>query len=239
MQIIAAIDLIEGQCVRLFQGDYQRRTIYSDDPVGQARRFQKSGFSRVHLVDLEAARSGVGGARPLIARIAEELTIPVQVGGGIRERKDVEALTDAGVEYLILGTVALSSPARVDSWIEKWDPSRFIVSLDLRRGVLQSDGWEKESTISLASMVDRLAAWRVQQVICTDVERDGTLQSPAYDTYDRLRDRLPHSVQLFAAGGVSRPEHILRLKSIGVAGAILGRALYEKTYSWEHFIDAG
>ncbi|MCH8819950.1 MAG: 1-(5-phosphoribosyl)-5-[(5-phosphoribosylamino)methylideneamino]imidazole-4-carboxamide isomerase [Acidobacteria bacterium] len=239
MIVIPAIDLIAGKCVRLYQGDFSRQTTYEKDPVEQGREFQAVGFSRLHMVDLEGAREGTGQNRPVIQEVVKSLEIPVQVGGGIRTRQDIAQLLGVGVNYLILGTSVLTSPEEVTRWVDEWGPESFIVSLDLKGEKLCSEGWVEQSDVDLSEVCERIVRWGIPQVICTDVESDGTLAHPNYPTYEDLGDRLPSSIQLIAAGGISQPEHIARLKEIGVGGAIVGRALYEGDVAWEELIHAG
>lgn len=239
MLVIPAIDLIDGKCVRLFQGDYQRQTTYQDDPVDRALRFQEAGFQRLHVVDLEGARLGRGANRSALARVVKAVSIPVQAGGGIRSQEAVEQFLEMGLSYLILGTVVLNEREEVDHWMQKWGAQRFIVSLDLRQGRLQGQGWTEESSVRLREVIERCGAWGIPQVICTDIERDGTLEEPNYKTHADLIEKLPKGTFLIAAGGVSRPEHVKRLKEIGVSGAIVGRALYEGELPWEALVHAG
>lgn len=239
MKVIPAIDLVEGKCVRLYQGDFGRKTVYSDDPVKQARSFESVGFPRLHVVDLEGARDGGGRNRPSIHRILKSIDIPVQLGGGIRESGDVAQLLDWGISYLILGTVVLRQPDEVGRWLKKWGLDPFIVSLDLRKGRLQSQGWLEESSLDLKQVVERIMDWGLSQVICTDVERDGTLEHPNYDSYSRLLEMLGSSTSLIAAGGISSLDHVDRLQQIGVGGAIVGKALYEGGLSLEEWASAG
>lgn len=239
MLVIPAVDLIQGRCVRLFQGRYDRSTTYGRDPVSQARRFEDAGFERLHVVDLDGARAGEGLNFPMVAAVCQAVSIPVQTGGGIRSPEDVHRLLDAGAAHLILGTVALEQPREVDSWITRWGPQPFIVSLDLKQGRLRARGWLKQAAISLDTAVGRIQQWGVRQVICTDVERDGTLQQPSYDTISSLRSLLPADTLLIAAGGVSRPEQVRELVRRGAGGAVVGRALYEGDLAMEAFLDVG
>ncbi len=239
MQVIPAIDLVEGKCVRLYQGDFAQKTVYSSDPVEQARSFASAGFSRLHVVDLEGARDGGGRNRPSIQRILQSIDIPVQLGGGIRASEDVLQLLDWGISYMILGTVVLRQPKQVEEWLARWGPDPFIASLDLRKGRLQSQGWLEESSLDLKQVVERVMSWGLSQVICTDVERDGTLEHPNYESYSQLLEMLGPSTRLIAAGGISNLDHVDRLEKIGVGGAIVGKALYEGGLSLEEWAVAG
>lgn len=239
MLVIPAIDLIRGKCVRLHQGDYGKQQTYSADPVAQALKFQQAGFRRLHIVDLEGAREGRGKNRKSIERILQAVELPVQVGGGIRSQADIDELVNLGARYLIVGTVALENPAEFRQWILKFGADRFIVSLDVSSGKLKSRGWLHESPAGLDVVVQRLVASGIRQFICTDIEKDGTLEQPGYSTLTRLQELLPASHRLLAAGGVTHPNQIQKLKETGVHGAIVGRALYEGRTSLEEFARAG
>lgn len=238
MLVIPAIDLVAGKCVRLYQGDFQRQTTYETDPVEQAQEFQSAGFKRLHVVDLEGARSGSGHNRQIIRDVIEAVGIPVQVGGGIRSSEDVSELLDWGAQYLILGTVVLRDPEKVTSWVERWSPSAFIISLDFKGKKLHSQGWMEQSSVELKKALHRICRWGIAQVICTDIERDGTLEQPNYSTYIELVPQLTREVRLIAAGGISRLEHISRLEEIGIKGVVVGRALYEGQIAWEKLVHA-
>lgn len=233
MLVIPAIDLIGGKCVRLLKGDYSAQTTYSEDPVGQALRFESTGFRRLHLVDLEGAKDGSGRNREAIRKIIEAVKVPVQIGGGIRSSEDVEQLLAWGARHLILGTVALKAPRAVSEWVERWGAEPFIVSLDLRDGRLQSEGWLEESRVSLEEMIGRLKGWGLREVISTDIERDGTLDQPNYQTYSKLRALLGSATTLIAAGGVCSLQQIAELGRVGVEAAIVGKAIYEGQVSLE------
>jgi len=236
---IPAIDLIDGHCVRLFKGDYDRKTTYSEDPVAQALKFREAGFQRLHLIDLEAARDGSSRNRPAIQKVIAGCGLPVQVGGGIRSDEDVAELLGYGAQYLILGTAAVKAPEVVNSWVQRWGGDRFIVSIDLRGGRLLTDGWTAESGETIEGLMARIRGWGMKEVISTDVERDGTLEQPSYATYRRLVELGDGQLGVIAAGGVSRPEHIRRLSKDGVAGVVIGKALYEGEFSWEEMLRAG
>lgn len=239
MLVIPAIDLVDGRCVRLVRGEFHRQTVYSGDPVDQALKFQGAGLSRIHVVDLEGARFGEGRNRNSIRGILSRVQVTVQIGGGIREESDVSQLLDWGAGHLILGTSVLETPEKVERWISKWGPSPFIVSLDLRRGRLQAQGWERESRLALESVLERILDWGITQIICTDVEQDGMLKRPGYAACREIMGLLPAHVLLVAAGGVSKPEHLFRLGDMGVGGAIIGRAFYEGKISLEEMGRAG
>lgn len=239
MLVIPAIDLIDGQCVRLRRGDYGERTSYAVSPIRQASNFQEVGFKRLHVVDLQGARSGVGENRRAIEAILSSVSLPVQIGGGIRTEADVRQLLGWGAAYLIVGTAALEEPERVRAWTERWGADRFIVSLDLRKGKLRARGWTEEHPLPLAEALHCVLQWGIPQIICTDVERDGTLDRPGYGNLKKLIRLLPKETALIAAGGVSRPSHLAELERIGIRGAVVGRALYEGEFSAREFARVG
>jgi len=239
MLVIPAIDVIEGSCVRLFQGDYGAATRYPVDPAEQARRYEEAGFARIHVIDLEGARDGRGRERRTVSGIRAACRLPMQVGGGIRSREDVEQLVGFGVEHLIISTAVADNPERVEEWIEAYGAGRFIVSLDIRDGRMRTSGWLEQSCEPLDSIVRRISGWGIRQVICTDIERDGTMEQPNLRTMEMLLSLLPADAFLIAAGGVCSPGQVRILAENGVSGAVVGRALYEGQYTMEDFRNAG
>ncbi|HSR49682.1 MAG TPA: HisA/HisF-related TIM barrel protein, partial [Acidobacteriota bacterium] len=198
MLVIPAIDLIGGRCVRLYQGDYEQQRTYSEKPLDQAKLFEDAGFRRIHVIDLEGARDGSGANRQVIGDIARSVKIRVQTGGGIRSAQDVQELLDSRVSFLILGTSVLEDPKTVARWMQRWGESSFIASLDLRDGKLKSRGWLEESDVTLEQAVERIEHLGFPEIICTDIASDGTLEEPAYATYEHLRKLLPKGVLLLA-----------------------------------------
>ena len=239
MRVIPAIDLIDGCCVRLYQGDYERKTQYGREPLAQALAFAEAGFSWLHLVDLDGAGSGQLENRRAILQIAGETEFSIQVGGGIRRAADVQALLDAGVARLIIGTVALQEPERWQRWLNRWGPDHFVVSLDLKKGRLQTHGWRRASATSLETALDLLSTWEIPTVICTDVQRDGTMQQPNFHLYRSLLKGLKPGTTLLAAGGIARPADVSRLSQAGVHGAVVGRAIYEGPFDLGDWLHVG
>lgn len=238
MLVIPAIDLIGGRCVRLHQGDYARQRTYPTDPLEMSKRLEAAGFRRLHVIDLDAAR-GQADNREVIRRIAQESTVPIQMGGGVRTTPDVEELLDMGVQRLIVGTALLERPETVGEWTWTYGAEHFTGALDLRRGRLQCRGWLSDSDSDLQEVLDRVAALGIDEVISTDVESDGTLGGPNRELYAALRRSLSPSVRLLAAGGVTSPRHLEQLAGLGVTGAVVGRALYEGEHSLKEWADAG
>lgn len=243
MLVIPAIDLRGGRCVRLVQGDYGRERVYDDDPVAVARAFAAAGAPRLHVVDLDGARLGRPTQRELITRLAAQVPVPVQVGGGIRDAGTAEGYLDAGVAAVIFGTAAVRQPAVVAQVTRRY-PGRVLVSLDLRGGQLAVAGWTETTPPAgapspagqsdggaslgpgLQALLDRLAAAGVGELIVTDTQRDGTLEGV---DPQRFRPFVTAGFRVIAAGGVRDVEDIRRLRQAGLWGVIAGRALYEGT----------
>lgn len=239
MLVIAAIDLIDGRCVRLLRGDYAQKTEYLVDPIGQALHLQDTGFSRIHIVDLDGARLGALQHAGLIRRLASAVHLPVQIGGGIRTSADVSRLLDLQQCSFIIGSSALLDPKEVEVWIERWGGDRFIVSLDLDGQDLRTHGWKRRAPLTLQQALDLIAGWEIREVICTDISRDGTLSGPNLRQLERLVNSLNLDTMVIAAGGVCRPEQIAQLANCGVGGVIIGRALYEGNIPEKEFACAG
>jgi phosphoribosylformimino-5-aminoimidazole carboxamide ribotide isomerase len=237
--LFPAIDLRGGRCVRLYQGDYGQETVYGDDPPAQARRFADAGAPWVHVVDLDAARSGDPVNLPVVAAIARALppAVALQCGGGARSAAAVEALVDAGVQRVVVGTAALEDPSLVRHLAPRF---RVAVGLDVRGREVAVRGWERTSGADVLDAVDRFAGSDVAAFVVTQIAVDGTLQGPDLDLYRAL---LGHTATpVVASGGVGTLEHLADLRDLEVggrrlAGAIVGRALYEGTFTIEAALD--
>jgi phosphoribosylformimino-5-aminoimidazole carboxamide ribotide isomerase len=227
MQIIPAIDLLDGHCVRLHQGDYDQVTRFSDDPVAQALSWQEQGAERLHLVDLDGARSGEPVNDAAIKAITAALAIPVQLGGGVRSAERAEELLAAGLERVILGTVALEQPELVKR-LARTHPGRIVVGIDARDGQVATRGWLETSSIEATALARELSACGIAAIISTDIATDGTLAGPNLDALRAMA--AASAVPVIASGGIGTLEHLLSLlplQSLGVSGVIVGRALYD------------
>jgi len=214
------------QCVRLFQGDYKRMTVYPQSPSEMAELFQEQGVQMIHLVDLEGARQGAPANLSTIQKIREAVDIPLEVGGGFRTDRDVQRALDLGVNRVVIGSVAAEDPARLGQWIERFSSERLAVGVDTRGGKVQTRGWLRDVGIDALFFFDTLENLGVKTVIYTDVERDGTLSSPNFQAYEDIIVRFP-GMEIIASGGISRVEDVERLRTTGVGGVIIGRAIYE------------
>jgi phosphoribosylformimino-5-aminoimidazole carboxamide ribotide isomerase len=222
--VIPAIDLRGGRCVRLLQGDYAQETVFADDPLPVALGWQSAGARALHVVDLDGARDGLPAQRDIIAAIVAALSIPVQVGGGIRSVEHAAALLDGGVQRIVLGTAAIESPDLVDALLANYDPARIVIGVDARAGMVATHGWTATSTVSAEALVDDMRERGVRRIVYTDIERDGTLVAPNFEAIARIAQR---GVAVVASGGVAQREHLQQLALIpGVDEAIVGRALY-------------
>jgi phosphoribosylformimino-5-aminoimidazole carboxamide ribotide isomerase len=229
MLVIPAIDLKGGRCVRLYQGDMNQATVYSDDPVATALRWQSEGAERLHVVDLDGAVSGAGVNTAVIEHICQALTIPVQVGGGIREVAAIERLLAMGVSRVILGTVAYRQPEVVATACRRF-PGRITVGIDARAGKVAVQGWTEATELEAVELAKRCARMGVSEIIYTDIARDGTAQGVNLDATLALARAV--ALPIIASGGVASVHDIERLVPLepdGVVGVIVGRALYTGT----------
>ena len=224
MEIIPSIDLRAGRCVRLYQGDYAQETVYSEDPLVVARSWQEQGASRLHLVDLDGAAAGYPANLPVISAIAGSLDIPVQVGGGIRDRATAESLLSAGAQRVVLGTAAVERPELVRELCAGYGSPAVVVAVDARDGRVAIKGWTETAAMTAPELADRMAGLGVVRLLYTDISRDGTLTGPNFAANAALVRDSGMAVQ--ASGGVARLDHLARLVETGVEGVIIGRALY-------------
>ncbi len=228
MFILPAIDLMDGCCVRLRQGLAEQRTVYSDDPVAQARTFAEAGATQLHVVDLDGAFNGEPKHATLIADIIRETKMAVEVGGGLRTDEAVNAIMDAGVTRAIIGTRALEDTDALARWVERYG-DRIAVGIDARDGFVQTRGWVETSTVKATDLARRVADLGVKTIIYTDTATDGMLGGTNLPAMAEMCDAVP-SVQIIASGGISLPTHVTALRALkkpNLFGAIVGKALYE------------
>lgn len=223
MEIIPAIDLRNGRCVRLYQGDYSQETVFSEDPIGMALHWQSLGALRLHIVDLDGAAKGELCHVPLIEEMVRSVRIPLQLGGGLRRLETVEQVLEFGVERAILGTAAIEDHALIQEACQRFG-QRIIVSIDARDGFVATHGWRERTTITAIELARSMADLGVRRFIYTDIARDGTLTEPSFRSIAELLEKT--SLPVIASGGISSLEHLKRLSELGVEGAIVGRALY-------------
>lgn len=223
MEIIPAIDLKGGRCVRLYQGDYRKETVFSDDPVATALKWQEKGARWLHLVDLDGAASGEVRNSAAIEEIVKNTRMSVELGGGIRREDVVEKLISLGVRRVILGTVAVEQTELTRLIIKRFGEA-IAVGIDARESFVTTHGWQRMSTVTALELSHIMAGIGARRIIYTDVKRDGTLTEPNYESTAELVKSL--NIPVIASGGISSIEHIRKLAKIGVEGVIIGRALY-------------
>lgn len=235
MRIIPAIDLKDGKCVRLFQGDYSQATEYSTDPASVGRRFSTLDVEDLHIVDLDGARTGTQENRAVVADIASQSGLAIQLGGGIRTRADVASWLQNGVTRCVIGSVAIDEPEMVSEWLHEFGSDAIVLALDVRidrtgTPMLTTHGWTKESAISLWRCIDQYRDAGARHILCTDVARDGTMVGPNFELYREILARYP-GLLLQASGGVRNIGDLRQLRDMTVPAAITGRALLDGAIS--------
>lgn len=226
IELIPAIDIIEGKCVRLTHGDYDKKKIYGEDPVQIAEGFEQYGFKRLHIVDLDGAKSRHIVNDDILRRITEATNLTVDFGGGIKSSVDIERAFDAGTSMVTIGSVAVTAPDMFQAWIEKYGAERIILGADVRKGMISINGWKEDSDESLLPFLRRYTAMGVKNVLCTEISKDGTLEGPAIELYDEIMRNFP-SLHLIASGGVSSNDDIENLERHGIPAVVFGKAFYE------------
>jgi phosphoribosylformimino-5-aminoimidazole carboxamide ribotide isomerase len=226
MQIWPAIDLRGGKCVRLRQGDYQRETIYGDDPAEMARRWVDQGATCLHLVDLDGARDGTNANLAAVKQIVAAVQVPCELGGGIRDEGTIERLLGIGLSRLVVGTRALKEPEWLRGVVRRF-PGQLALGIDAKGGFVATDGWLETSKTRAVELAGQFAGEPLSAIIYTDIARDGMLQGPNFEAMAEMNDAVEQEV--IASGGVTKAEDVRRLAALGLAGCIVGRALYEET----------
>jgi phosphoribosylformimino-5-aminoimidazole carboxamide ribotide isomerase len=228
MNIIPAIDLINGSCVRLTGGDFARQTTYSADPLAQAQYFEQLGATRLHLVDLDGARAREPRQLAVLERIASHTKLHIDFGGGIQTTQAAEQAFAAGAAQLTAGSIAAREPALVGEWLARFGAERIIIGADFKGEYIAVSAWTEQSDKTLTGFIGAYLAAGATTFICTDVSRDGQLQGPATDTYAALRQQFPAAL-FVASGGVTTVADVAAMRDLGMSGAIIGKAIYEGT----------
>lgn len=226
MEIIPAIDLIDGRCVRLVQGDFAQQTIYGDDPLETARNFEAAGLTRLHVVDLDGARRGRPANLKALERIAAGTRLTIDFGGGLKTPDDLAAVFDAGAAIAGVGSVAVREPERFFEFVDTYGSEKILLGADARGRKLAIDGWQTATEIELLSFLKEYSARGVTQAFVTDISKDGLLKGPAVELYAEILRTVP-TLKLIASGGVSKIEDVRALETLGCAGVIVGKAIYE------------
>lgn len=226
IELIPAIDIIEGQCVRLTKGDYDQKTVYRDSPAEVAREFESFGFKRLHVVDLDGAKSKHIVNDAVLNAITSNTSLTVDFGGGIKTDGDIEKAFASGAAMVTVGSIAVTQPELFMRWLEKFGSERMILGADVRHGMISINGWKEDSSEELLPFLKKYVEAGVKNVLCTEISKDGTLAGPAIDLYKKVMDAYPQ-LHLIASGGVSSKEDILALDKAGIPAVVFGKAIYE------------
>lgn len=237
MVIIPAIDIIDGQCVRLVKGDYGKKTVYGSDPVAVAKEFEHHGIRRLHLVDLDGARAGHIVNAKVLASIAEQTDLVIDFGGGVKRDEDIELAFSCGAAMVTGGSIAVKDPERMCAWLARWGADRIILGADTKEGRIAVQGWTEIAEAGVEEFILSYLRKGIRKVICTDISKDGMLGGSSLDLYRDLRLSAVEAgfsdLELIASGGVSSLEELNVLSQAGLSGAIVGKAIYEGAISLE------
>lgn len=230
MQIIPAIDIIDGKCVRLTQGDYEQKKIYNEHPLEVAKEFEDAGLKRLHLVDLDGAKAGAVKNWKVLETIAGKTSLVIDFGGGIKTEKDVNIVFESGAALATIGSLAVKNEFEFVKWLLQFGAEKFLLGADVKEEKITVGGWLETTNISIYDFLQKYVDHGVQQVFCTDVSKDGLLAGPAVELYKKIIERFP-SLHFIASGGVSSLKDLESLATIGCSGAIVGKAIYENRIS--------
>ena len=226
IEIIPAIDIIEGRCVRLSQGDYARTKVYDSSPVDMAKRYADCGVKRIHVVDLDGAKSSSPRNLKTLEKMAVGASVEIEWGGGIKSEESLRALFDYGATYAIVGSVAARTPELFAEWLRVFGGQRMVLGADVREGKVSVNGWQEDLGVTIEQLVDGFLPYGLSQVICTDISKDGMLEGPSFDLYTDLQSRY-EGVDFTVSGGISSMADIERLNELRLRRVIVGKAIYE------------
>ena len=238
MEIIPAIDIIEGKCVRLTQGDYQQKKIYNEDPLEVAKAFEGAGIRRLHLVDLDGAKTKRIINYKVLEKIAIHTNLWIDFGGGLKSDEDLHIAFESGAQQVTGGTVAVKNPSLFQSWLQIYGAEKIILGADVKECKIAVSGWQEQSELELFDFLEDYISKGVSYVICTDISKDGLLQGTALPLYQEIKERFPN-LKLIASGGVTTINELEKLQAIGCFGAIIGKAIYEGKISLKELMAFG
>ncbi len=225
-EIIPAIDIIEGKCVRLTHGDYDQKKIYNEHPLEVAKEFENAGIKRLHLVDLDGAKDGAVKNWKVLETIAGKTSLVIDFGGGIKSEKDVQIVFDSGAVLATVGSVAVKDEASFIKWLEKFGAENFLLGADVKNEKITVSGWTEQTEIGIYDFIESYIQKGVKQIFCTDVSKDGALEGPSTELYKSIVQKFP-GLHFIASGGVSSIDDVYKLQEIGCKGVIIGKAIYE------------
>lgn len=226
MQIIPAIDVINGKCVRLSKGDYSKQKIYNENPVEVAKTFEDAGLQRLHIVDLDGAKAGSIQNLKVLESIASATKLVIDFGGGIKNIDDANSVFNAGASIITLGSIAVKKPGIVEEWIMEFGADKILIGADVLNEKIKISGWLEDGGINIFEFISKMLAIGAQDIFCTDISKDGMMKGPSVDLYKKIIATFS-TLHLISSGGVSRIEEVILLKETGCTGAIIGKAIYE------------
>ncbi len=231
MRIIPAIDIIDGKCVRLSKGDYDTKKIYNENPLEVAKEFETHGIESLHLVDLDGAKSQHIVNYKVLEQIASQTSLKIDFGGGIKSDEDIRVAFDSGANQITGGSIAVKNPMIFESWLSQYGSDKIILGADAQNEKVAVSGWLEESKEDLLPFIKTYVAKGVRYIICTDISKDGMLQGPSFDLYQKILADNSEDINLIASGGISTFEELPRLQELGCEGTIIGKAIYENRIS--------
>ena len=226
MRIIPAIDIIDGKCVRLTQGDYDKKKIYNEDPLAVAQAFEKAGIQHLHLVDLDGAKAGSIQNSTILAQITAQTNLSVDFGGGVKSEADIALAFESGAQQVTCGSIAVKDKQTVVGWLKQFGADKIILGADVKNNKVAINGWTESTLLNIDDLINQYLPHGIAYIICTDISTDGMLSGPNFDLYDHLLNSFP-GIKLIASGGVSNLNELRQLKEMGLEGAIVGKAIYE------------
>jgi len=226
MDLIPAIDIIEGKCVRLTQGNYNLKTVYREDPLELAIKFEDHGIKRLHLVDLDGAKAGRIVNHGVLEKIATKTNLKIDFGGGIKTEQDVDCIFNYGASIATIGSLAVKNKLLFFECIKKYGSEKILLGADVKKEIIQISGWLEETEIHLFDFINENTMAGIKHLFCTDISKDGKMEGPAFDLYKRIIVK-HEEIRLIASGGISSMQDVFELEKIGCAGAIIGKAIYE------------
>jgi phosphoribosylformimino-5-aminoimidazole carboxamide ribotide isomerase len=236
MEIIPAIDVIDGKCVRLEKGDFEKKIIYYDDPLEAAKSFETAGIKRLHIVDLDGAKGASLKNIKTLEKISKNTSLVIDFGGGLKKTADLQSVFNAGASMVSVGSVIVKNQELFSQWIEDFGADKFLPGADVLDKKIKIHGWKEETGIDIFDFIRDLIRKGINTIFCTDISKDGMMQGPSTKLYGEILDEFP-SLNLIASGGISRFEDLLVLKETGCSGAIIGKAIYEKKISLDELKD--
>lgn len=226
MEIIPAIDIIDGKCVRLTEGDYSQKTVYNDNPLEVAKSFEDAGITRLHLVDLDGAKAGKVTNWKVLESIAKNTQLVIDFGGGIKQESDLKIVFDSGAAFATIGSMAVKDPDLFEAWLKEYGENRFLLGADVKGENIAIGGWLETTNENIIEFIQKYISKGVTQLFCTDISKDGKLEGPSIELYKKIIQHFPE-LYFIASGGVSSMQDINELRIIGCSGVIVGKAIYE------------